>query len=122
MKISIVIYSKNQRQTTLMGLSSLASQTFPYLDLCIVDDGSEDGLRFDVRKHTSRFLHYIFVPNVGFKSAILSGLHQVAGDVLLIASGNTWFGARFLETFSSYLGKRDFGGVVGNAFEKKCKK
>ena len=118
MKISAVIYCKNQKSTLGPCITSLRSQTTPFFDICIVDDGSTDGVRFEARKYTDKNLSYIYVPDIGFKDAILSGLHQVAGEVTLIASANNWFDARYLEVYSGYLGRLDFGGVIGSAFQQ----
>ena len=79
--LSVVIPCYNQAHFLSEAIESVLSQTYPYIEIVVVDDGSTDHT-WEVAGLNSR-VHYIRQANQGLSAARNTGLHESKGDHLV---------------------------------------
>ncbi|ALR22170.1 glycosyltransferase [Sphingobium baderi] len=90
-KVSIIVIAKDIENHICHALISCLNQTYPNIEVVVVDDGSKDGTasriesmaKFDSRIH----LHNV---DLGANGARRVGLEHATGDYFLIIDGDDW--------------------------------
>jgi len=80
--VSIVIASHNYEAYVDAAISSALGQTYPLLEVIVVDDGSEDGSPARIRAWGDR-IRAVFRPNGGQAAAWNTGWRAARGDVVM---------------------------------------
>ena len=89
--VSVILPVYNRAIPVARAINSVLAQTYPRLELIVVDDGSTDGTRTVVRKFGSR-LKLIAQDHAGVYAARNNGLRHACGDLMaFIDSDDTWF-------------------------------
>lgn len=87
--VSILTPSYNCGKYIHRLLDSVLRQTYPSVEMFVIDDGSTDGTREIIKSYIPRFarrgyeLHYIYQENQGQSVAINNGLKMVNGEYLI---------------------------------------
>ena len=87
--VSILTPSYNCGKYIRRLLDSVLKQTYPSIEMYVIDDGSEDDTKAIIQGYISRFaergysLHYIHQENQGQSVAINNGLKLIKGDYLV---------------------------------------
>ncbi len=81
-KVSIVINNYNYGRFVGEAIDSALGQTYPSVEVVVVDDGSTDGSRQVIESRTSR-VHAIFKANGGQASALNAGFRASSGELIL---------------------------------------
>lgn len=103
--VSVVLPTKDRRDTVGDAIQSVVDQTYPAWELVIVDDGGTDGTEGLVRE---RFgdddrITYVHQSNTGVAGARNTGIRRTTGDyVAYLDSDNTWT-PEFLRTMVGFL-------------------
>lgn len=79
--ISVIIPVFNCREYIGEAIESVLGQTFPPMEIIVVDDGSTDGTHEVVNKYKPR-IKYIHQPNQGAAKARNTGVQESGGDYL----------------------------------------
>lgn len=105
-KFSIIMPTYNRCFIIWKAIRSVLSQTYPFYELIIIDDGSTDETGKLVKEFTDpRIRYYKIDKNVGAAAARNYGLKKANGDfIAYLDSDNVWYG-EYLE-------------VMNKAFEK----
>lgn len=80
--ISVIIPAYNAEQTIAECVDSVLYQTYPYKEIIIVDDGSQDDTAKIIRKKYSAIpsVKYFFMEHTGFEGAVRNyGIRQASG-------------------------------------------
>jgi len=95
--ISVIVPTYNQRDSVVYSVNSILNQTYPVLEVILVDDGSSDetGVMVERQKNDSRDwrerVRYIYQPNQGQSAANNSGIAQARGEwIAFNASDDLW--------------------------------
>lgn len=90
MKVSIITVSFNAAKTISATLSSVATQTYPYIEHIIVDGGSTDGTQNVVNRfhHVAKF---ISEPDNGLYDAMNKGLAISTGEIVVILNADDFY-------------------------------
>jgi len=94
--ISVVIPTFNRVQQVQAALRSVLAQTYPHLDVIIVDDGSSDGTGLAIQtligeEHRGGKVRYLFQPNQGQSVARNLGIQKAQGELLaFLDSDDSW--------------------------------
>lgn len=100
---SVIMPVWNRAHRVRMAIESVLAQTFQDLELIIVDDGSDDGLKQAVSRFLGPKVRYFHIPHSGVSSARNAGIREAAGQyIAYLDSDNTWR-PRFLERMKAAL-------------------
>jgi glycosyltransferase involved in cell wall biosynthesis len=77
-KVSVVIPTYNHARYLPYALDSVLNQSYPNLEVFVIDDGSTDGTAEIVKPYSSK-INYIYKQNGGTPSALNLGLSLVTG-------------------------------------------
>jgi glycosyltransferase involved in cell wall biosynthesis len=80
--VSIVISSFNYERFLAQAIDSALSQTWPAVEVIVVDDGSTDGSRAVIERYGAR-VQVILKPNGGQGSALNAGFARCRGNVVM---------------------------------------
>jgi glycosyltransferase involved in cell wall biosynthesis len=84
---SVIVSSFNYAQYLGQAIDSALSQTWPAVEVIVVDDGSTDGSRSIIDRYTGR-VHAIFKPNGGQASALNRGFAASRGEILVFVDSD----------------------------------
>ena len=82
--VSVVVPAYNAEATIDQTLQSVRSQSYPHLEVIVVDDGSTDGTRGIVLSHAAqdRRIRLVWEPNSGVAAARNHGIRVARGDLI----------------------------------------
>lgn len=80
-KVSIVIPTYNTGRYVLDAIDSVLQQTYPNVELIVVDDGSSDNTPALIEQHSGNFIRFRQV-NAGQSAAMNFGWQQSTGEIL----------------------------------------
>ena len=110
-KISVIVPAYNVEKYLRRCLDSLVYQTYPHLEILVIDDGSTDGTRGIIEEYVSRFAGKVFLyaqENAGQAAARNNGISYATGDYIGFVDADDFVSPRMYE----YL--------VQEAEEKDC--
>jgi alpha-1,3-rhamnosyltransferase len=105
--VSILVPSRNHARFVDASIASAAAQTYPRLELIVVDDGSDDDsievIRQALRERESRFERCVFVPqrHRGLSATLNRAAHLARGDFVSILDSDDVFLSHKIETLIS---------------------
>lgn len=95
--ISVVVPTYNQKNSLIYAVESILNQTYPALEVIIVDDGSFDGTSAEVEqrsrsnKHWRDHVRYFYQSNRGQSAANNTGIAMARGEwIAFNASDDLW--------------------------------
>ena len=84
-KISVIVPAYNVEKYLRRCLDSLVYQTYPHLEILVIDDGSTDGTRGIIEEYVSRFAGKVFLyaqENAGQAAARNNGISYATGEYI----------------------------------------
>ncbi len=114
--VSVIIPAHNEAESILATLNSLLRQTYPNLELIVVDDGSSDNTR-GVCRPLSKAGKIKYLRNElrgGKSSAINLGLYHSRGDYILTIDADTVFDREAVLNILLGFADPRVGAVSGN--------
>ena len=119
MTVSVVIPTYNCAPRLLRALQSVATQTFPHVEIIVVDDGSTDDTAKSVAEWTAKSganVRYVRQSNAGPAAARNHGMRLASGDAIAFLDADDEWGPTKLEKQMPLL-KDDVGLVYcANSF------
>lgn len=93
--ISVIVPAYNHEDYVTECLESLAAQTYPNMEVLVIDDGSKDGTKATIETFlqvTNRpVFSFVSRPNAGLCATLNEGLSKAKGDyIAFIASDDIW--------------------------------
>lgn len=116
--VSLIVPCYNVANTLQSFLDSVLQQTYPYIQLILVNDGSTDSTEEIIKNNIERFrekgiyVDYINQENAGLGAAINTGLNYIDGDYLCWADPDDFFMPDSFEKRVEALAKHSDCGVV----------
>ncbi|WP_017324170.1 glycosyltransferase [Synechococcus sp. PCC 7336] len=103
--VSVMISNYNYGQYIGQAIDSVLAQTYPHVELIVVDDGSVDGSRQAIASYGDR-LTAIFQDNSGQGPAFTAGIERSRGDIICLLDADDYFHpqkvARVVEAFARH--------------------
>jgi glycosyltransferase involved in cell wall biosynthesis len=100
---SIVIPLYNKCQYIKKTIDSVLSQTYPYFEVIVVDDGSTDGSASVVEGFTDKRICLIKQENKGVSAARNKGIEQSNFEFIAFIDGDDWWHEDFLLKISELI-------------------
>lgn len=105
MLVSVVIPSYNHRQYVAQAIESVLDQTWPHIDLIVIDDGSKDDSPELIRELHERRGGFRFVAreNQGLLKTLNEGLAMAKGEYFCELASDDYFPPESIETRFKFL-------------------
>ncbi|GLO10214.1 hypothetical protein PPUJ20005_41830 [Pseudomonas putida] len=103
-KVSIVIPTYNTGRYVLDAIDSVLQQTYPNVELIVVDDGSSDDTPALLAQHPGNFIRFRQA-NAGQSAAMNFGWQQSSGDLLGYLSADDRLNPRAVEVIVAAMAK-----------------
>jgi len=114
--VTILINNYNYGRFLAQAIDSALAQSYPNLQIIVVDDGSVDSSREVIRSYGNRVTP-IFQDNGGQASALNAGFSQSKGDWLLLLDSDDLFVSSKVQTLMSYANAFPVAGFIAHNFK-----
>jgi len=113
-KVSVIIPAYNRDKYIRQTVDSVLNQTWPNIELIVVDDGSTDNTRRILEEYGERIclLEHPGRVNKGQSAAINAGLNAAAGDYICILDSDDYWEPEKVRVQVEYLEKHEDVGFV----------
>lgn len=122
--VSVIVPCYNSEKYIFRLFDSIINQTYPYIEVVVVDDGSTDDIDKLINKYYSIFekhkisFKYIKKSNKGPASAINEGLKHISGDFLIWPDSDDWLVPTSIEKRVNFMKSNPcYGMVIGQVIE-----
>lgn len=89
-KVSVIIPTYNYAHYLKYAVESVLAQTYPDLEVLVIDDGSTDGTQELMKPYLGK-IRYFYKPNGGTPSALNFGISKSSGDYIAWLSADDVF-------------------------------
>jgi len=93
--VSVVILNYKRRDALERSLGSALAQEYPYLEIVLVDNGSEDGIEDYVSQHAPGVKLIAMSQNLGACGGRNAGIREAQGEVLITLDNDIYFDSPF---------------------------
>jgi glycosyltransferase involved in cell wall biosynthesis len=100
--VSVIIPAYNKAQLTVKTVESVLAQTYPHLEIIVVDDGSTDDTRLALKFFDQR-IRYVYKKNGGACSARNEGIRLATGNFMAFIDCDDLYVPEKLERSVEYL-------------------
>jgi glycosyltransferase involved in cell wall biosynthesis len=100
--VSVVIPTYNYARFVSEAVDSVLAQTYPSLEVVVVDDGSTDDTREVLARYGDR-IRYIYQPNAGLPAARNTGIKAARGEFIGLLDSDDVFHPRKFELQMRYM-------------------
>lgn len=119
--VSVIILCYNQAEIVGRAISSLLNQTYPNVQLVIVDDGSTDASKKIIEEWQARYpkkIKTFFQPsNVGHPANMNTGYRLCDGELVTFCDGDDWYFPEKIEREVAFLKQHPEIDVVYSNFD-----
>lgn len=118
--VSIIIPVYNSEKYLKECLYSIKMQTYPNIEILVVDDGSSDKSKYIVESffHDNRF-KYIYQQNLGVSAARNTGLRACNGQYVMFIDADDFIEKNYVEKYLIAINKENCDIVVGGYHSEK---
>ena len=118
--ISVIIATYNYAGFILKAIESVLSQTYPNVEIIVIDDGSTDDTKSRV-EHKPR-VKYFYQNNKGLSASRNVGIDKSSGKYLVFLDADDWLERDALEkNYSQICNKPEVAFVSGNYYLLRAK-
>jgi glycosyltransferase involved in cell wall biosynthesis len=89
-RVSIIIPVFNAARLVDIAIQSALEQTYPAIEVVVVDDGSTDDSAVRIRSKQDARLRYVYQANQGQSAAINRGVQESTGDYIKLLDADDW--------------------------------
>ncbi len=115
-KVSVVIPAYNKADLTVKTIESVLNQTYPNIEIIVVDDGSTDSTKIKLSLFANK-IRYVYKENGGACSARNLGIQLAEGEYIALLDCDDLYLPQKIELCIDYLKKHpDFGFVHTAAY------
>ena len=112
-RVSVVIPTYNYGHFVTEAVQSALTQTYPNLEVIVVDDGSNDDTAERLRQFGNQII-YIYQQNKGLSSARNAGIRRATGEwVAFLDADDVWHAEKIAKQLAAVGGDHDIG-LIGS--------
>ena len=119
-KITIIVPAYNEEVVIETSIKSLLEQTYPNLEILIVDDGSNDQTYIKAKKYEfdngNRSLKVLTKPNAGKAKAINHGILNSSGSLIMVVDADSKLDKNAALLMSRYFDDEEIAAVAGSVY------
>jgi len=119
-KITIIVPAYNEEVVIETSIKSLLEQTYPNLEILIVDDGSNDQTYIKAKKYEfdngNRSLKVLTKPNAGKAKAINHGILNSNGSLIMVVDADSKLDKNAALLMSRYFDDEETAAVAGSVY------
>jgi len=119
-KITIIVPAYNEEVVIETSIKSLLEQTYPNLEILIVDDGSNDQTYIKAKKYEfdngNRSLKVLTKPNAGKAKAINHGILNSNGSLIMVVDADSKLDKNAALLMSRYFDDEEIAAVAGSVY------
>lgn len=121
--VSVIVPAWNEEVGILRTISSLLNNTYPHIEIVVVNDGSTDASHKVVidflkqREHdgvSNKLLKYYYKENGGKGTALNHGIERARGEIIVTMDADSIFHHQAIERLVSYFRDPSISAAVGN--------
>jgi glycosyltransferase involved in cell wall biosynthesis len=113
--VSVIIPCFNQGHFLATAIESVLQQTYPLVEVLVIDDGSQDTTQAIAARYAS--VRYFYQPNQGLAAARNTGLGRSQGTYLLFLDADDWLYPQAIALNIRYLEQNPGVAFVAGAYE-----
>jgi glycosyltransferase involved in cell wall biosynthesis len=113
--VSVIIPCFNQGHFLATAIESVLQQTYPLVEVLVIDDGSQDTTQAVAARYAS--VRYFYQPNQGLAAARNTGLGRSQGTYLLFLDADDWLYPQAIALNIRYLEQNPGVAFVAGAYE-----
>lgn len=119
-KVSIIVPAYNEEMVIVKSIQSLMKQNYPFIEIIVVDDGSNDQTYALAKKlefnEGNRSLVVLTKPNGGKALALNYGIEQSTGDLIMVVDSDSKLSEGAIELMVTHFNDKNIGAVAGSVF------
>jgi glycosyltransferase involved in cell wall biosynthesis len=89
-RVSVVIPCYNTEKYVEEAIESVLAQTYPDIEIIVVDDGSTDSSPALIKRFENRGVRYIHQQNAGVSAARNNGVDKASGSIISFLDADDW--------------------------------
>lgn len=113
--ITVIITCYNHARYLSDAIESVLSQSYKFIELIVVDDGSTDNTREVAQRYAS--VKYVYQQNQGLSAARNTGIDHSTGNYIVFLDADDWFLPEALQSNYGYLSEKKELAFVSGSFE-----
>lgn len=84
MLVSLILTTFNSRENFIKTYDSICHQTYPNIEIIVIDGNSKDGTKEEIEKRAEKnpAVHWLSEEDTGIYNAMNKGLHMAKGDII----------------------------------------
>jgi len=120
MKVTIIVPAYNEEVVIEKSIKSLLQQTYPNLEILIVDDGSTDKTYLKAKQFEfdrgEKSLRVLTKTNAGKAKAINFGIEHSKGELIMVVDADSKLDNNAVMLMSRYFKNKDIAAVAGSVY------
>jgi peptidoglycan-N-acetylglucosamine deacetylase len=116
-KVSIIVPAYNEEKVIVATINSLLATDYPYFDIIVVDDGSQDTTYSLLLENFSeaKRIRIFSKANGGKASALNYGIERSDAEIIVTLDADTLFTPETVSNLARHFMNPEIGAVAGNA-------
>ena len=114
--VSVVIPAFNAEKSVRRAIDAALNQTYPHVEVIVVNDGSTDGTEAIVQSYGDR-VRYVRQENVGETAARNRGFAMSRGEFITLVDHDDWWEPQFVQTCVDFLSEHPEAVAVSTAHD-----
>ncbi|WP_187646921.1 glycosyltransferase family 2 protein [Nitrosophilus labii] len=119
-RVTIIVPAFNEEVVIEKSLQSLIEQTYPNLEILVIDDGSKDRTYVKAKKleftKSSRSLKVYRKKNGGKANAINFGIEHASGELIMVVDADSKLDKNAVLLMAAYFNDEEIAAVAGSVY------
>lgn len=115
-RVSIIVPAYNEEMVIARSIISLLQQTYPNMEIIVIDDGSKDQTYRYAKRYEGKRVKVITKPNGGKSRAINTGIEYATGDLVMVVDADSRLNDDAVALMVQYFDNPLTAAVAGSVY------